>query len=205
MIRIIIAAEDHLMRQALEKIFRHTPDILPTAILHHTDLLLPTVRKGNPNLIILDLAPPGHLAPVIGEVNAIPLHPKILILSALRGGQAVVDVLRAGVSGYLLKDDLRTLELPGVVRALVAGSCVYSGEIEKLNCLGQRSFTETERAVLRLIAQGQSNAQIAAALHLAPQTIRNAANHVYQKLEVERRNCNPRVAAVEKARAMGLL
>lgn len=204
MIRIIITAEDHLMRQALEQIFRHTPDILPTAILHHTDLLLPTVRKNRTNLIILDLAPPGHLAPVLGEINATPNPPKILILSALRGGQAVVDVLRAGVSGYLLKDDLRTLELPEVVRSLVAGSPVYSEEIARLNFLERRNFTETELAVLRLAAQGYANAQIAVRLHLAEKTVRNTAHQIYRKLALEP-TCNLRVAALEKARAMGLL
>ena len=207
--RIIIVDDHPLIRAMLEASLRQTPDLIPVATLPHTTALLPTLRKTPADLIILDLAMPGQATPpadLIREINRLTPHIKILILSALTEGPIVASVLRTGVHGYLLKTDLRTLNLPVIIRAILAGSAIFSEELEQLAFLQARDYTETELAVIRLAAQGFDNAQIATTLHLAEKTVRNAAHTLYQKLNVSGDpTINPRTAALLRARTLGLL
>jgi DNA-binding NarL/FixJ family response regulator len=136
--------------------------------------------------------------------------PRIIMLSAVAEDHLVVEALRLGVLGYLLKGASRE-ELVRAIRIVADGGAVFSPSIAKRlpdyfgkihDVPGRLAFpdlTERERQVLDLIARGYGNRQIARELVLAEKTVRNHITHLFVKLKV-----NDRSEATLRARDAGL-
>jgi DNA-binding NarL/FixJ family response regulator len=121
----------------------------------------------------------------------------------------VFNAMRAGARGYLLKES-GAEEIARAVRAVAAGEAIYGPEIARrvltyftdMPDPRQAAFpqlTEREREVLELIAQGRSNAEIAATLFLSQKTVRNHVSNIFMKLHVA-----DRAQAIVLAREAGL-
>jgi DNA-binding NarL/FixJ family response regulator len=203
--------EDHpLVLRAVVQDLSAQDDIRVVGTAMHGAELHRLVRETSPDVIILDLGFAGEFEPV-GAVKALrQTHPhvQILVLTAYESAVWMRELFTAGVRGYVLKSDDLSLRLPEGVRTVYRGGRFYSlGVTEKLStCEDAALLTGQEVTVLRQLARGFSNACIGRELGLAENTVRNYCSSIYAKLGVlVDDDVNPRMAAVNKARDLGLL
>ena len=162
-----------------------------------------------PDVVLMDLNLPG----VTGtELTAILTreHPDVavLALTMVEDQAAIVDTIRAGARGYLLKEAAAE-EIVGAIEAVAAGQAVFGGAAATrvLSTLATTDrpgtafpeLSEREHEVLDLVARGLTNTAIAQRLHVTPKTVRNHVSNLYTKLGVA-----DRAAAVARARDAGL-
>jgi len=199
------------MLQAVVRDLEAHEDIEVVGTAAHGAELHRLVRETFPDVVILDLGFAGGFEPV-GAVRALrQTHPRVqvLVLTAYDNAVWVRELLAAGVRGYVLKSDDLSLRLPEGVRAVHRGERFYSpGVMERI--LSSREdaafLSGQEFTVLHLMARGLSNVCIGRELGLAESTVRNYCVSIYAKLGVATdNNVNPRVAAVNKARELGLV
>jgi DNA-binding NarL/FixJ family response regulator len=199
----VLIADDHPptragVRMALE---RDGCDVC-AEVANATDAVTAALRE-RPDVCLLDIEMPGNgLRAVAGIRARLPGVP-IVMLTVSRRSEDLFDALRAGASGYLLKDMDPAL-LPPALRAAVAGEAALPGEltarlIDEFRARGGGSRTLTvagrtvdltprERDVLELLAHGLSTAQMASRLLLSEVTVRRHLSTVMQKLDVQSRD-----------------
>jgi DNA-binding NarL/FixJ family response regulator len=159
------------------------------------------VRDHAPDVVVMDLNMPGmtgveatrHIA------SASPLT-RVLVLTISDQDSDVTDAILAGASGYLLKD-ASIQELMRGIEASAAGESLISPHIaakvlQRLRATSQEpdmerairaELSEREIQVLKLIANGKDNAQIAADLHISPKTVKNHISNILMKLQIQNR------------------
>jgi DNA-binding NarL/FixJ family response regulator len=152
--------------------------------------LLPTAK---PDLVLMDLKMPGmngiHATRAIHEHFP---HLRVLVLTTYDGDEWVMDAIRSGADGYLLKDSKRA-DILAAIEGTVAGQSHLDPAVAGKLMAVVRGTTapdssilaelnEREREILRLIAQGLSNAEIAERLSLAEGTVRNYVSSLLEKL-----------------------
>ena len=161
---------------------------------------LEAIRGTAPAVVIMDLSMPG-----MGGIEATRRiaqewpHIRVVVLSVTCQGHAVVDAITAGACGYLLKDDAPEQIASGVRAAFEGGSPVSPKTCTMLiNRLREReqargpdspeaSLTAREVEILRLLAHGKDNGEIAAEVFVSPSTVKNHISNVLKKLEVKNR------------------
>jgi DNA-binding NarL/FixJ family response regulator len=157
------------------------------------------VAQHRPDLVLMDLKMPGmNGIEATRQIRTLYQAVKVLVLTTYDDDEWVFDAIRAGAAGYLLKDTPRE-DVIKAVRGTVGGkSFVDPAVAGKL--LGQVASQQTQPAtlitdkltgrevdVLRLLARGLTNADIAARLHLSEGTVRNHVSAIFAKLEVSDR------------------
>lgn len=194
-IRVLLADDHPLVRVGIRTTLEETGDIQVIGEVACGSDLLPRCLELNPAVLILDLNMP-NLEPA-AEISVLKCrlpHLKIVILSAFNALSYVHSMTEAEVDGYVLKDNAPE-DLAEAIRAVTRGEIWYSQavvqQILALRRMESQSATlqlsAREKEVLELIACGWNNAQIAAELHLAQQTIRNYISKIYQVLNVSSR------------------
>ena len=162
---------------------------------------LEQIREVAPEVVVMDLNMPG-----IGGVEATrqiamiaPLT-RVLVLTISDQDEDVMDAILAGACGYLLKD-AAIQELMAGIRAAALGESLVSPVIaakllQRLRATNssprelesiRSELSEREIQVLKLIANGEDNAQIAADLHISPKTVKNHISNILMKLQIENR------------------
>ena len=156
-------------------------------------------EKKQPDLVLMDLKMPG-MNGIEATREIRKKHPdiKILVLTTYDDDEWVFDAIRAGASGYLLKDTPRqkiieairgTVDGKSFVDPVVAGKLlnqVASNQTQPTSILTEK-LTERELDVLRLLAKGMPNTDIAGTLHLSEGTVRNHVSAILEKLGVSDR------------------
>jgi DNA-binding NarL/FixJ family response regulator len=210
MIRVI-AIEDHpLMRMMLKERLSGQPDMVLVGTAEHGSQLFRLVRETSPDVVVLDLRmrdkPFNPISAVRDLLQEFSL--KVLVLTEYDSELYVRQLIAAGVSGYLLKSDVNTVNLAEAVRQVHRGEVVYSPAVQKK--LEAREapleLSSREAEVLQRVSEGYSNNRIAKILGLSERTVRNILTGLYNKFDVQgddEKNC--RVALVVKGREMGLL
>jgi DNA-binding NarL/FixJ family response regulator len=170
------------------------------------------IASAEPDVVLLDVHMPDGGGRAVLE-NMRRTHPqvKFLALSVSDAAEDVIGLIRAGARGYVTKT-ISPDELAAAIRRVAEGDAVFSPRLAGfvLDAFASTeapaidpeldSLTQREREVLRLIAEGLSNQQLAARLYLSPHTIKVHTRNIYGKLGV-----TSRTQAVAKARALGIL
>ena len=197
MIRVVIADDHHLVRQALHALLEKAGDIEVVGEAADGQEALTLVQRLLPDVLIIDIAMP-HLNGVeaIGRLRSLGVKTRALVLSMYSDDTLVRQALRNGAKGYLLKRAVSG-ELMLAVRAVSRGDTFLSPEVAGpiLTPLvtDQKSgvasgpvdhLTSREREVLQLIAEGHTNREIAAHLHISEKTVEKHRGHLMSKLRV---------------------
>ncbi len=197
-VRVLIADDQPLMRSALRGCLAGEPDIEVVAEAANGQQAIDLVRDLQPDVALLDLRMPvmdGVEATrrIVGSQQASPT--KVVAITTFELDDYVVSALRAGASGFLLKDATPE-ELVQAVRVVAAGDALLSPAVTKRLLErfarflpatippGVASLTPRERTVLQRVAQGATNAQIAAELYLAESSVKTHIGHLLSKLHM---------------------
>jgi len=194
MIRLLIVDDQHLIRQGLRTLLELEPDIDVVGEADNGETAVQQVTLHHPDVVLMDIRMPGMDGVAATEIiyrqeNA----PKVLVLTTFDDDEYVTAALRQGAVGYLLKDT-PSETLADAIRAAHQGYTQLSpGILAKLTAhLGTptppapppelQHLTPRERDVLKLIATGASNREIAETLYLSEGTVKNHVTNVLARL-----------------------
>jgi DNA-binding NarL/FixJ family response regulator len=196
---VVICDDQALIRDGLELLLTLEKDVTIVGLAEDGAEALEQVARHHPDLVLMDLKMPGmNGIEATRQIRAHYPHVKVLVLTTYDDDEWVFDAIRAGASGYLLKDTPReevikavrgTVEGKSFVDPSVAGKLMQqvAGQQSQPATLLTDKLTEREVAVLRLVARGLSNADIAARLHLSEGTVRNHISAIFGRLGVSDR------------------
>ncbi|MCW8859943.1 MAG: response regulator transcription factor [Deltaproteobacteria bacterium] len=194
----IILADDHvILRHGMKSIIDGVADLLVIGEADDGAELLKMLHTTNPDLVILDIAMPKIRGlEAAAEIKANFPAIKILVLTMHKSGQYLHHALSAGVDGYLLKEDAPK-EIFSAIEAIRAGrkyispllSPELTDEMARAYQTGQFKIlsdplTLREREVLKLIAEGKSNKDVADLLNISPRTVHHHRASLMQKLNI---------------------
>ncbi len=190
MIRVAVVDDHPHVAIAVRALLAETPDIRLVAEARQGKDVLALVQKERPHVLLLDLMLEADFDALatVRDLRANFPHVKVCVLSAHIEPAYVRDLLKAGVSGYILKDDDYVSRIETIIRDLAAGELylspqAYEALAQATRQEGERQLlTEREREILRLVERGLPNPQIAQALHLSAGTVRNHLSAIYSKL-----------------------
>jgi DNA-binding NarL/FixJ family response regulator len=214
MIRVLIVDDQRLMRQGLRTLLELEPDMETAGEAEDGLAALELYEMEQPDVVLMDLRMP-RLDGVEATRRLLAHWPsaRVIILTTFDDDLSVFEGLRAGALGYLLKD-VSGSELAEAIRKVAAGGALIEpsvarkvlAEFTRLAPARPASaerlpdpLSEREIEVLRLLAQGANNRQIAAQLFLAEGTVKNYISTILDKLGVE-----DRTQAALRAREMGI-
>ena len=180
----ILAVDDHpLLRKGLAAVVNAEPDMKLVAEASNGDDAIEKFRTHHPDIVLMDLQMPGlnGIEATIRIVSEFP-DARIIVLTTYQGDVQVLRALRAGARAYLLKG--HDQELIGTIHAVYAGRKIIPPEIaaELAEHATDEALSDREVDVLRLIAAGNSNKQIADQLFVAEATIKSRVTNLMSKL-----------------------
>ncbi|GLX00066.1 response regulator transcription factor [Microtetraspora sp. NBRC 16547] len=195
MIRVLLADDERLIRQAIAMLLGLEADIEVVAQVGRGDLVAQAVRDHEPDVLVLDVEMPGMDGLSVAE--SLPGRAMLILTSFGRPGY-LRRALAAGVRGFVPKD-ASAEELAGAIRKVHAGGRYLDPEMAAAAMTaGESPLTERERDALALAAKGASVAQIAASLRLTEGTVRNYLSNAISKL-----GAGNRITAIRAAQDMG--
>jgi len=201
-IRLVIVDDHPVVRDGLRGMLA-CPDFEVVGEAASGDEAVAVVTALGPDVVLMDLRMPGSDG--LSAIERLRAHPcRVLVLTTYDTDRDVLPAIKAGATGYLLKDTPRD-ELHRAIRAAHAGEAVLSPAVAT-RLLGQvrapalEPLSGRELDVLALVAKGSTNRAVAAALFISEATVKTHLLHVYAKLGV-----SDRAAAVAVAYERGLL
>jgi DNA-binding NarL/FixJ family response regulator len=219
-IRVALIEDQTLVRQGIRSLLELADDIEIAGEAGDGNEGLELIARQRPDVVLLDLRMPERDGlSVLAELQSLGQPVPVLVLTTFDDDELVLQALRAGARGFLLKD-VTLDQLVGAVRTLATGGSLVqpaltdrllravttpdggpSGDPDGFGELpAPQPLTERELEILRLLAGGYANREIADALHLAPGTVKNHVSNVLLKLGVR-----DRTRAVLRALHLGLL
>ncbi|MFB6515241.1 DNA-binding response regulator [Streptomyces virginiae] len=200
-IRILLAEDQSMVREALAALLGLEPDIEVRVQVARGDEVLAAARAHDVNVALLDIEMPG----MTGIEAAAALHAelpalRIVILTTFGRPGYLRGAMEAGASAFLVKD-APAAQLAAAVRKVLQGERVIDPTLAAAALAeGANPLTDREREVLREVENGATNAELAARLHLSQGTVRNYLSTAIQKLAARNR-----AEAASTARAKGWL
>jgi two-component system, NarL family, response regulator len=202
-VRVLIADDQSIVREGLTALLSRQRDLKVVAEARDWPGLFTQVIRQRPDITVADLHMPGTpgAAAAIAEILEQSPTAKIVVYSTLFAEEEVLQVIRAGARGYILKSESGTEDLLMCIRAVVKGQvwihpAVAASLAERITT---RSLTKRENNVLQLVVGGKSNKEIASVLSVTEGTVKVHMNHIFGKLGV-----TSRTAAITKALQRGL-
>ncbi|MCA9961043.1 MAG: response regulator transcription factor [Anaerolineales bacterium] len=207
-IKLLLVEDHHVVRAALVSFLSQEENITIVGELADTARLEETIKTSQPDVLLLDAHVPGR--PILETIQILrERFPalRVVMLSAYRRREYVTGLIELGAAGYILKDDPQE-SLLQAVQVAARGQQWFSPRVMDVIIKGEKqskastlqNLTERELDVLRLLVKGYRNAEIASALTLTEQTIKNYLRRIYNKLGV-----STRVEAVRQAMKQNLV
>jgi DNA-binding NarL/FixJ family response regulator len=211
-IRVLVVDDQSMVRAGFRMLLSREQDVDVVAEASNGLEAVDKAARFQPDVVLMDIRMPeldGLQA--TRQILAADPSARVLVLTTFDLDEYVYEALRAGASGFVLKDDPPE-QLLGAIRTVAAGDALLSPSVTK-RVIDQFSrlprheppeeldeLTEREREVLALIAEGRSNAEIGEALFISDTTVKTHVTHVLQKLGLR-----DRVQAVVLAYQAGLV
>ena len=213
MIRVVLVEDQTLVRQGIRSLLELAGDVAIVAEAADGEEGLVAIQRERPDVVLLDLRMPRkNGVDVLRTLQAAGALPPAIVLTTFDDDEALLDAVRAGAKGYLLKD-VSLERLTDAIRAVARGESLIRPAVTERVLRGlehvRRDFdalsppdplTKRELEILRLIAGGYSNREIADALGTAEGTVKNHTSSILSKLGVR-----DRTRAVLKALELGYL
>ncbi|MGA6164615.1 response regulator [Amycolatopsis magusensis] len=214
-IRVLVCDDQMLVRTGLVTIIDAQPDLEVAGECGDGQAAVDLAARLRPDVVVMDVRMPvldGIRATALLAGAGVPSPAKVLVVTTFNLDEYVYEALRAGASGFLLKDAPPDQLLHGI-RTVAAGAALLAPEVTR-QLVGRYasrirpadgdapeiSLTPRELEVLRLVADGRSNSEIAATLVLSPETVKTFVSRILAKLGLR-----DRVQAVVYAFRHGLV
>lgn len=185
MIRIVIAEDQQMLLGAFGSLLNLEEDMEVVGKATNGEDAVTLVKNLSPDVCIMDIEMPGKSGLEAAEEIKC-LSCKVIILTTFARSGYFQRALKAGVSGYLLKDS-PSEELASSIRNVVAGRRIYAPELMDDVYAEENPLTDREREVLELVADGKNTKEIAEELSIKTGTVRNYISIILDKLEVKNR------------------
>lgn len=197
-IRVLLAEDQQILREALVSLLKLEPDIEVTGAAERGDAVIPLVDTTKPDTVLLDIGLPGVSGlSVAKQIRQKFPEVRILMLTSLDKPGIVREALSAGVHGFLPKG-ISTGELVDGIRQISMGKPVVSPTLlSAALSVGDNPLTPRERSILQLAAGGTPPPEIAKQLFLAEGTVRNRITRIIGKLSA--RNATDAIRIAQEA------
>ncbi len=193
-IRIVLADDHPIVRDGVRLLLERDPELVVVGEAGDGEEALRLVAQLAPDVLILDMALPDmDGVEVARRLRAAGSPVRVLGLSAHDDEEYITGLLASGAAGYLTKDEARQ-RIVEAVRGVARGETGWLSRqaaarlLQRQETTQQIILTDRERQLLRHLAMGDSNARIAATLHLSEQTVSNYLSALYTKLAVPNRH-----------------
>jgi NarL family two-component system response regulator YdfI len=208
MIRVLIVDDHLVVREGLHTILEVSGDIEPVGEAANGGEAVRLVGELSPDVVLMDLRMPGTDGiEAIQQIKARYPAVEIVILTTYDDDEYIVQGLRAGARGYLLKDTGRQALFKTIRAAARGESLLPSAVVDKVVAhlgpprpVAAGSLSEREQEVLALLAEGASNKEVSLRLQITERTVKAHVTSIFNKLGV-----NSRTEAVAVALRQGLL
>jgi two-component system, NarL family, response regulator NreC len=208
-VRVLIVDDHAVVRSGLRRVLDAEPDLEAVGEAPDAERAIYAAIESRPDVILLDVMMPGKsgIEGMPALLRAVPAA-KVLVLSMQDDPRYVREAFDAGASGYVLKEAADT-EVVGAVRAVAAGqqylhptlgARLVAADVEQRKRAQADPLSEREREVLRLLALGHTNQEIAKLLFISVRTAETHRAHIMQKLHL-----STRAELVRHALSEGLL
>jgi len=199
MISVLLADDQALVRDGFRALIDREPDLRVVAEATDGVEALTLARQHRPDVVLMDIRMPridGLTA--TRQVLGLPQPPRVVVLTTFDRNEWVYDALRSGASGFLLKD-VRANQLTDAIRTVAAGDSLLAPSITRrlieefvrvapvAPAQPPDILTDREADVLRLVAAGLSNAEIAERLTIGQSTVKTHVNRLLYKLDLRNR------------------
>jgi DNA-binding NarL/FixJ family response regulator len=194
-IRVLVADDHTIVRTGIRHLLESEAGFEVVGEAGNGNEALTLAAELNPDVVLLDISMPDESGlEVAARLRAGPSAPRVLILSMHNNAEYVVESVRAGAHGYLLKDTAAT-ELRNAIRAVCRGESYFSppiasrlsaavrGETDS-HAAGLDQLTGREREVLLGVARGRTNKEIAAELGISHRTVETHRESLMRKLQI---------------------
>lgn len=203
LIRVLIADDHGVVREGLvSMIQRNRADMSVVGEASNGREAVELWKQHRPDVTLLDLRMPElDGVQVIKEIRATDKNARIIVLTTFDGDEDIYRAIQAGAKGYLLKDVTREALMDSIRRVHVGETSVPLNLVTKLaDRISGETLSEREMEVLRLMAKGKSNKEIASALFISEGTVKSHGKSIFAKM-----NVNSRTEAVSEATRRGFL
>ncbi|WP_326751518.1 response regulator transcription factor [Streptomyces sp. NBC_01635] len=197
-VTVLLVDDEPLVRAGLRAVLEAQPDLEVVGEAADGAAVIPLVRRLRPDVVAMDVRMPllDGIEATRALLRTVELPPKILVVTTFENDEYVYEALRAGADGFLLKR-ARPAEIVHAVRLVAEGeSLLFPASVRRLaaeygadggnraarDVLERARLTEREAEVLRLMARGLSNAEIAARLVVGTETVKSHVSAVLAKL-----------------------
>ncbi|MGP4047355.1 response regulator transcription factor [Streptomyces sp. 2A115] len=197
-VTVLLVDDEPLVRAGLRAVLEAQPDIEVVGEAADGAAVIPLVRRLRPDVVAMDVRMPllDGIEATRAVLRTVDRPPKILVVTTFENDEYVYEALRAGADGFLLKRarpaeivhavrlvaEGESLLFPASVRQLAAEYGDRGGNPEARAALERAALTEREAEVLRLMARGLSNAEMAARLIVGTETVKSHVSAVLAKL-----------------------
>jgi two-component system, NarL family, response regulator DegU len=194
-IRIAIADDNEQYRNTLQTVLEYEQDFRVIGLWSRGEEVITKISSTSPDVLLLDI----HMRQMNGietikRLQEFNITSKIIVLTMYDDAEYVLEALKAGASAYLVKDGSSD-EIVRAIREVASGGAVIHPQVAKtiiaqfqdtveLNDSWQSILTSREMEVLRELALGKTNEEIAESLHIALKTVKNHVSSILSKLHV---------------------
>lgn len=191
MIRVLVADDHPVVQHGLCQMLELEEDIEVVGRAGDGAEAVAQAREQRPDVILMDVQMPNvDGIEALRQIRQTQPDARVIVLTTYRSEDYVFPSLQAGASGYLLKDTTRE-ELAGAIRTVASGESLLDPEWVSTKASELPALTARERDVMRLMADGRNNAEIAQTLFVSENTVKTHVSNILVKL-----GCRDRAAAV---------